>query len=519
MRSEVIAGNRTQQPLHHAFIRTAKHAGGKTAFIDRNTGRRLSYKESLIAALLLARYLKRFPDDYIGVMLPNSVACTLAILGTLLAGKVPVMLNYSTGAEQNCRYAMEKCGFRTILSTASLLRRIDCPQLAGMVLIEEVLAGISAWEKTTAALRALLPAKLLQLINPGRLDDTAVIMFTSGSEKAPKGVELSHRNIYSDILAIYHAVDDLHDGDIMLSVLPLFHVYGFTVTFWLPMVAGMCVVLHGNPLEFKTVVQIIREEKPSLMVATPYFLSGYLRQAQRGDFASLRLVIAGADKCPEKLYKEYLQTHAIEILEGYGATETSPVVSVNLVGANKPGSLGKPLPGVQVRIVALDTGRELPRGGEGKIQVKGETVMKGYFQDLEQTALHIEDGWYETGDMGLLDSDGFLWHRGRLKRFIKVGGEMVSLVQIESEVEKLLPPACDCCVVEVPDGKKGSQIVVALSQETDTKQLRDALKSRLPPVALPRRFCVLPELPKMGSGKIDFRATTELVRSMDAGSA
>ena len=507
-----VANLPAQQLLHQAFAFTAKRLGNKLAFIDSNTGRRLTYKESLIAALLLARYLKRFDDHYIGVLLPNSAGSTLAVLAILFAGKVPVMINYSTGAEQNCRYAREKCGFRTIISAGALLKKINCPQLDDMILIEQVLGSLTALQKVRAALKSMLPLGLL-LAGSARAkpDDTAVIMFTSGSEKSPKGVELSHRNIYADVRAMCGAVT-LYEDDIMLSILPLFHVFGFTVTFWMPMVTGMTVVIYGNPLDFKKVAQLIKDEKPTLQVATPYFLSGYLKQSQPGDFSSLRLVIAGADKCPEGLYKDYQAQHGLEVHEGYGATETSPVASVNTFGANKPGSLGKPLPGVQVRIVDLNDGSVLGVDEEGKIQIKGDTVMKGYFQDVEETALHIEDGWYETGDMGVIDSDGFLWHRGRLKRFVKIGGEMVSLVRLEMELEKLLPNDCECCAVEIPGGKRGAQIAVAVNREVDGRALKEQLQQQLPAISLPKAFYVLDELPKMGSGKIDFRAATEQVR-------
>jgi acyl-[acyl-carrier-protein]-phospholipid O-acyltransferase/long-chain-fatty-acid--[acyl-carrier-protein] ligase len=200
------------------------------------------------------------------------------------------------------------------------------------------------------------------------------------------------------------------------------------------------------------------------------------------------------------------------LCEGYGATETSPVVSTNLPGANKPGSVGRVLPSVRVKIVDINSGETLPPGGEGTILVKGDLVMKGYFDDLEETSLRIKDGWYETGDMGVLDEEGYLWHRGRLKRFVKIGGEMVSLVRIESLLMGALPEGIDCCVVEVPDSLKGARIVAALTQDINEKKILKLLAADLPSIALPKQFVVLDEFPKMGSGKIDFRTITEMVR-------
>jgi acyl-[acyl-carrier-protein]-phospholipid O-acyltransferase/long-chain-fatty-acid--[acyl-carrier-protein] ligase len=299
----------------------------------------------------------------------------------------------------------------------------------------------------------------------------------------------------------------------MLCNLPYFHVLGFMANLWLPLSMGMKLVLYANPLDFKTIVRIIREEQVTLMWGTPFFLRGYLKQSSPGDFNSLRAVAAGADKLPAQLREAYQREHDIEVLEGYGVTETSPLVSVNLPGANKHGSIGRPVPGVKVKIVDIDTHEKLPPDSEGKILVKGDLVMKGYLDDVEETALKIRDGWYETGDIGMLDEDGFLWHRGRLKRFAKIGGEMVSLVHVESVLEPLLPEGVECCVVEVPDARKGAMITVALDGEIDEKEITKQLADRLPPIAVPRKYLVFEELPKMGSGKIDFRSTTELVKT------
>ena len=226
-----------------------------------------------------------------------------------------------------------------------------------------------------------------------------MILFTSGSEKDPKAVQLTHRNIGSNVMDIAKVLTVTSD-DIMLANLPLFHVFGHNVDFWLPLLFGMTIVSYANPLEYKKVCTIVREEKVSLMVGTPSFFSGYLRQSDPGDFSSLRVAVAGADKTPDSLRAGFLEKHNLELCEGYGTTETSPVVSTNLPDANKPGSIGKVLPSVRVKIVDINSGEALPPGSEGKILVKGDLVMKGYFDDLEETSLRIKDGWYETGDMG-----------------------------------------------------------------------------------------------------------------------
>ncbi|MBD3316020.1 MAG: AMP-binding protein, partial [Chitinivibrionales bacterium] len=206
------------------------------------------------------------------------------------------------------------------------------------------------------------------------------------------------------------------------------------------------------------------------------------------------------------------------LLEGYGTTETSPVISTNTPKNNRPGSIGKALPGATVRIADLESGTPLPPDQEGKILVKGDLVMKGYYGDIEETSLRIKNGWYDTGDMGMIDHDGYLWHRGRLKRFVKIGGEMVSLVKTESVLEEVLPEGVDCCVVELPDRSKGAKLAVAVTAKIDEKATIKKLAERLPPIAVPRTFITFEELPKMGSGKVDFRTTMSMVRERIASS-
>ncbi len=499
-------------PLHQMFIATAKKYSSEIAIVDRNLRKNITYGRALIGALLLARRFRIYQDGYLGIMIPNSSGSILAIIATLFAGKVPVMINYSTGAAENSEFAQQKCSFHTIITSRALLEKLGCRLVPGMVFIEDLIGSVSKYEKILAAIKSKLPVFLLQnLVHRGNLEETAVILFTSGSERAPKAVELTHKNISSNIKTANQAFEFKH-VDRMLAILPYFHVFGHMANLWLPLSLGMRLVVYANPLDFKTVVRIIHEEKASLVFGTPFFLMGFLKQAKKGDFGSIRLLIASADKLPVTLRDAYKEKHDIEIIEAYGATETSPVISSNLPHANKPGSIGRVLPDIQVRITDIDTGKDLPTGKEGNILVKGDLVMKGYLDDLEETALKIKDGWYETGDMGMFDKDGFLWHKGRLKRFAKIGGEMVSLVRIESELNKHLTEDQECCVVDVPDARKGAMVVVAMTADCDCKELNRKLAKDLPAISLPKRYFVFEELPKMGSGKIDFRTTTEMVK-------
>lgn len=500
--------------LHQEFIKTAKKNGKKLAIIDKGRERRTTYGKALIASLILARRVKKYKDGFIGIMIPNSAGSILTVIGVLMAGKVPVMINYSTGAAKNCEYAQKKCGFKRIITSRALLEKIGCRLVPGMIFIEDVFEQLSAKEKIQAALKSKLPTKLLlKSIHGGNADDSAVILFTSGSEKDPKAVQLTHKNLWANIQDIYKVLE-IKDEDIILSSLPLFHVYGHTVVFWMPLIRGLSAVTYPNPLEYQKVSSICREEKITLMIGTPVFFMGYLRKSEPGDFKSVRIAIVGADKTPDWLRDEYKKQHDVVLYEGYGCTETSPVVSVNSPSANRPGSIGKPLTTVKVKIAHIDTGEELPAGQEGKILVKGDLVMKGYFDDLEETSVRIKDGWYDTGDMGMFDDDGFLWHRGRLKRFVKIGGEMVSMVKVEHVLSEILPHDIDCCVVEVPDFLKGAKIVATTTQPVESKKILKAMAKELPNLALPREFLVIEELPKMGSGKVDFRKVTELVKTL-----
>ncbi len=500
--------------LHQHFVKIARRCGNKLAFIDRTSDRRVTYTKALIASLILSDKFKKYDEGFLGIMIPTSAGCALSILGALMSGRTPVMINYSTGAANNALYAQKKCNFKTIITSKILLEKINCPVVDGMVFIEDIMEAISPVDKLKAAFKAKLPVPLiLRIVHGGQPDDNVVILFTSGSEKDPKAVQLTHRNIASNIESFSKAVN-VSEGDVMLANLPYFHVFGLTVNLWTPLYFGMTVVAYANPLDLKMVCTIIREEKPTIVVGTPSFLWGYLRKSEQDDFKSVRLVVSGADKCPDVLRREFQDRHGITLYEGYGATETSPVISTNTPEHNRPGSVGRVLPDVMVRIENYETGKECGPGEVGRILVKGPLVMAGYLDDFEETSMRIRHGWYDTGDMGYLDTDGFLWHCGRLKRFVKIGGEMVSLVRVEDVLQKCLPEEIACSVVEVPDALKGVRIVAAVTEKVDEKKVLKQMAEQLPNIALPRKFVTIDELPKMGSGKVDFRTVTEMVQEI-----
>ncbi|MBI2429882.1 MAG: AMP-binding protein [Ignavibacteriales bacterium] len=500
--------------LHHTFIDTAKQYGNKMYIIDRTTNRRITYSRALIASLILSEKLRKYDPGFIGIMVPTSAGSILSILASLMSGRVPVMINYSTGAAQNCEYAQKKCAFKTIITSKALLEKIQCPVVPGMVFLEDIMASIGIVDKLNAALRAKLPTPLLKkTVAQGHEEDNIVILFTSGSEKDPKAVQLTHKNIIANLKSL-EQVYEFSSADSILGNLPLFHVFGQTAHQWLPIWCGMTVVTYANPLDFKGVCDVVREEKVTIMAGTPSFFWGYVNKSNPGDFESCRIMLAGADKCPDALRKIFMEKHGKVLLEAYGCTETSPGLTVNTPQHNRPGSVGRPLPGVRVRVENYETGEECKVRETGKILVRGDNIMKGYFDDFENTSLAFRHGWYDTGDMGWVDEEGYLWHVGRLKRFVKIGGEMVSLIKVEDVLDKILPEGAKCCVVEIPDQTKGARIVAAVTQQLDEKEILKKMSEQLPNIALPKNFVVIPDLPQMGSGKIDFRTTTNMVRDM-----
>ncbi|MDD2332387.1 MAG: AMP-binding protein [Candidatus Cloacimonetes bacterium] len=499
--------------LHLRFIQTAKRHSKNIAVYDKATNNDYTYSRMLIASFILKEHVAKIKGKYIGIMLPTSMGCMLAILSTLMNGKIPVMINYATGAIENSKYARTKCNFKTIITSKKLLDKLGLQPIDHMIFIEDILAQVTTMGKLKAAFLSKLPLSLMKsVVHHGSMDDVSVILFTSGSEKEPKAVQLTHKNISHNVNSIPEVIDISHE-DTFMSVLPFFHVFGLTVDFWLPILCGCTLVTYPNPLDYREISNLVREYKVSLMAATPSFFYGYLNKSEPGDFKTVRFAIAGADKLPEKLVDGYMRKHGIILYEGYGTTETSPVISANTPKHNKLGSIGKLLPGVQLRILDIGTDKILDPGMEGKILVKGDLVMAGYLGDLEETSLRIHNGWYDTGDIGMIDSDGYLWHKGRLKRFVKVGGEMVSLVKVEDALSRLLPENVICCVVDVPNPTKGADVVAAVANgDFDMPKILKQLKKELPAIAVPRQFYVIEDIPMMGSGKVNFRAVENIVR-------
>jgi len=492
--------------LHELFIKAATENKNKVAIYDQASRKDYTYEQILIACMILQNKVHYEEKYYVGIMVPTSAGCIIAILSVLMSGRIPVLINYSTGAINNCLFAQKKCGFQTIITSRKLLEKFQLEPLDGMIYMEDITSAVSTFDKIYAFFKSHISSLF---IHKGELDDNAIILFTSGSEKNPRAVQLTHRNIISNIEGIRETFNFTSD-DIFISVLPLFHVFGLTTACFLPLTIGCSVVTHVSPLEYEQIVGSIKKYQVTTIVATPTFFNGYLKKSEPGDFSSIKYAVAGGDKLLDTIRDGYMLKHNLTLCEGYGTTETSPVISSNSPSANKPGSIGKPLTNLKVRIVNIDTFEEVSTGQEGKILVKGDLVMRGYLGDIEETYLRIRNGWYDTGDIGKIDSDGFLWHSGRLRRFVKIGGEMISLTAVENELEKILPEGSLCCVVEVPHPVRGSEILAAVTAEIDKKNAIKQLGASLPAIAIPKKFIFFRELPLMGSGKVNFREVTEI---------
>ncbi len=520
------------QPLHREFVRTARRHPLRFAMGDARAPR-VNCLKALTRAIYLARRLRPHweGEEKVGILLPPSVAGALVNFAALLMGKAPVNLNY-TASEEMLVSCLRQCGIRTVVSSQAFLDKVKL-KLPGRVLRLEELAGQPRLRERLAALALalLLPARWLErALGCARrvgMDDLATVIFSSGSTGEPKGVVLSHFNVAANIAQL-EQVFGLTGKDCMLGILPFFHSFGFTGTLCLTGTLGVGVVYHPTPLEAEAVGRLARDYGVTFLLTTPTFLHLYLRGCAAEDFGSLRLVMAGAEKLPERLANAFEEKFGIRPLEGYGCTECAPVVAVNThdfraagfrqVGA-KRGRIGHPLPGISVRVVDPATHAPLPAGQPGLLLVRGPNVMQGYLGRPEKTGEVLRDGWYNTGDLAALDEDGFLQITDRLSRFSKIGGEMVPHIKVEEKLQELAGTLERRLVVTgVRDEKKGERLVVLHC--LDEAQLK-AVLARLPELDLPNlwipkagQFFRIDALPLLGSGKLDLCKVRELAAGL-----
>ncbi|ORJ58700.1 acyl-[ACP]--phospholipid O-acyltransferase [Geothermobacter hydrogeniphilus] len=501
--------------------------------ISDTAGKRLRYGQTLTAALALGRQLEQecWGERMVGVLLPPSVGGALVNLALTLVGKIPVNLNYTASAEA-FDSACRQCGLRTIISAEAFLERFEQFQdRTDIKRLEELLPAIPTGRKLAAWLQArLLPLCLWTRL--GTLDggETATVLFSSGSTGEPKGIMLSHRNIQANIASLQMLIRT-DSSDNVCAALPFFHSLGLTGTLWLPLISGFSASYHPNPLDGARIAELVRENRSTLLLATPTFLLAYLRRAKKEDFASLRLVIAGAEKLKPALADKFEEKFGIRPLEGYGATELAPVAAISVPDVEidgvrqqgaQAGAVGKPLPGIAVRVIDPESGEQKPAGDEGLILIKGANVMQGYLNRPDKTAEAVRDGWYNTGDIGFLDKKGFLHITDRLARFSKIGGEMVPHIAIEEVLQQGRAGATQAiAVTAIPDERRGERLVVLYTGEAgELDELQERLAdSDLPNLWRPGRdaWFRVTELPLLGTGKLDLGGIRRLALAAAAG--
>jgi len=531
--------HRDELPVLPSRVISVWRRHGRKMQIADSTGVESGARESLVRALVLRRVLRRevLADDeqFVGILLPPSVGGVLVNVALSMDRRVTANLNYTVTSDV-INHCIHDIGIQHVLTSEKFLSKLDLKIDSGVVLLEELKEKVTTLDKAIGFFQAnLLPAAMLRRwlgLSQVRPDDLLTVIFTSGSTGMPKGVLLSHANVSHNVDAIDRAIR-LNDHDVVLGVLPFFHSFGYSVTLWAVMNLGPAGVYHFNPLDARQVGKLAERYRTTVMLGTPTFLRGYLRRVEPEQFQHLDAVIVGAEKMPAELFDAFENRFGVRPIEGYGTTELSPLVSVNIPPSRSTakyqldrieGSVGRPLPGVAVRVVSPDDfANELPAGEDGMLLVTGPNLMRGYANQPELTNKAIIDGWYSTGDIAHVDEQGFIHITGRLSRFSKIGGEMVPHVLIEEELSKLYCTGEDddeirVCVTAVPSAKKGERLVVLHRPATKpADQVCEELrKAGLPNLFIPScdSFYEVEEIPLLGTGKLDLKRVKEVAAEL-----
>ena len=531
--------------LQKAWIKSAKEVGNGFCMAD-STGVELNGNRFITGTLMIASALKKelSSTQNIGLLLPTSAGGSMGNMALLSLGKTVVNLNYSS-SQESVLHALQIANISKIVASRQFVTKLKAKgfdmaevlQSVEVIYLEDIKEGMSKvkslWMLTLAK---FLPTSVLSMIfiKNSKADDTAAILFSSGSEGTPKGIELSHRNMMGNIKQTTTLLNPT-DDDVMLGTLPIFHSFGLTVTTLLPLIEGIPVASHPDPTDGFGIGKMAAKYEATMLFATATFFRLYARNRKLNPlmFSHLRMVVAGAEKLPNEIRDVFKSKFGLEIYEGYGATETTPVASVNIPDVlmqdswkvqkgNKVGTVGLPLPGSSFKIVDPESFEPLVTGEEGMILIGGTQIMKGYIGDEAKTASVIKeiDGirWYVTGDKGRLDEDGFLTIVDRYSRFAKVAGEMVSLGLVEGEINKLLSEEDQIAISALPDEKKGEKLVLLLEGELEIDTLKEKIKSlEMNLLFVPSEYFKVEELPKLGTGKADFKGAKKLAEELSDG--
>jgi acyl-[acyl-carrier-protein]-phospholipid O-acyltransferase/long-chain-fatty-acid--[acyl-carrier-protein] ligase len=503
-----LAGTDLDRGLFLAMRDAADHVGAAHTIVEDVVSGALSYRRLFTGARVLG---KRFeaasrPGEAVGILLPNANGVVLSLLGLLSAGRVAAMVNYTAGPA-NVTSAVRTAVIRTVVSSRAFVEKADLGDIvqaveaggAKLMWLEDLRASVTMAEKLSAALLWRRPLHRQDAAKP------AVILFTSGSEGTPKAVVLSGRNLLANAMQAEARIS-VSPQDILFNVLPVFHSFGLTGGTILPLVTGIKLFLYPSPLHYKLIPEVARKVKPSVMFGTDTFLANYARTAKDGDFSSLRFIVAGAEAVKPETRKAYRERFQAEIVEGFGLTEAAPVVAVNTAIHGREGTVGRPLPGIRLKLEPVEGIEDA-----GRLWLSGPNMMMGTMSADRPGELQPLDGWHDTGDIVAVDRDGFISIRGRAKRFAKIAGEMVSLGAVEMLVQALWPEERHA-VVSVPDKRRGERIVlVTTARNADAEQLRKYGKAHgAAELAVPGDIVKVPEIPVLGSGKTDYVAARKL---------
>ncbi|HEY0967610.1 MAG TPA: AMP-binding protein [Opitutaceae bacterium] len=518
--------------LGREIVRGLARRPWRVEIVDRTAERReIKAGQVLAVSAALARHLQRtVPENRVGIVLPPGAGATIANLAVVCSGKVPVNLNFTAGPAA-VEAALRMSGVKTVISADAL--RAKVPNFPWPERTVDFRKEVAAMGGKRAILPWLIGAWLLpnqwiaNLLRLPKIGDRteAGLLFTSGSAGEPKGVVLTHRNVLANCWQI-SSLSILPDTAVLMACLPVFHSFGFTVTTWYPMIRGCKIVTVPSPLDTRKIVDAIKEEQVSVMVGAPTFLRPFLKKAESAELRSLNLVVSGAERLPQDLYDGFLEKFHLEIMQGYGLTETAPVANVNqpdppvvtetaeVQPGRRAGTVGRMMPGMTARILDPDTMEPRSALETGMVALKGANVFPGYLNDAEKNRAAFRDGWFITGDLGRFDEDGFLIIEGRLSRFSKIGGEMVPHGTIEQKLVEAF--ALDqsegyaVAVVGIPDASKGEALVLLAAVDLAADAVRERLLAAgLPNLWVPRVIRRVEKIPVLGTGKLDLKGCRE----------
>ena len=514
------------------FLRNCRRSMGRSKAAD-STGMDTTGGELLTRTLVLRRLFRRHvlaPDEKnVGILLPPTVVGMIANAAISVDGRVAVNLNYSAKSSQIVNDCIRQAGIRHVITSRRVMDKLDLQLDAEVVYIEDFKGKVTLADKLLGVAQArLVPVRLLERsFGLTRIDhdDLLTLIFTSGSTGMPKGVMLTHRNIGSNVDAFAQLLD-LKKSDTLLGILPFFHSFGYTATLWAPLMIEPKVAYHHNPLEARPIGELVRKNAATILIATPTFLRSFIRRIAKEDFASLDVVVTGAEKLPKNVSDAFEEKFGIRPSEGYGTTELSPAVSCNIPAsrvtrtdqlAAREGSIGKTFPGIAAKVVDLDTGEDLDTDQPGMLLVTGPNVMKGYLHNPQLTAEVVRDGWYVTGDVARIDADGFIFITGRISRFSKIGGEMVPHIGVEEAIVEALGldvEELSIAVTSVPDPGKGERLIVLYTTlPCQPPEICQKLRQAgLPAIWIPSPsgFHRVDEIPVLGTGKLALKEVKDL---------